>query len=212
MAVLPGAWAVFKLMKIIRFFYLGFWLGLAMLCCGSSVTNGWAAGNDASLEKQFIEQFSDSFTYTERRGVTPVKLTGPDGQDFTVEQYQGKLVLYHFWATWCAPCIKELPELSALYDRMKDREDFAIVPVSLDYNPDRDKIAQFMKKNNVANLPLLTVSPDEGGWDQLTSFVLPTSFILGPDGAILYKLIGDGPWMSPATLDFLDHLLKTQKK
>ena len=204
--------AVLNIMKIIRLFCLGFGLFLAVLCDGSSVPNGWAAGNDPSLEKPFIKQFSDFYRYTERRAVTPLNFTGEDGKIRTLDDYKGKLVLYHFWATWCAPCLEELPQLSALHDRMKDRDDFAIVPISLDYNPDILKISEFMKKHKAESLPVLIVPPGEGGWDSLTGFALPTTFIVGPDGAILYKLIGDGKWMSPVSLDFLDYLLTNQTK
>lgn len=200
--------AVLIFMTIIRIFCVV----LGLFCCWISVSNGWAAGNDSSLEKQFIKQFSDFFRYTDRRAMTPVNFADIDGKTGTIEDYKGKLVLYHFWATWCAPCIEELPQLNALHERMKDRDDFVILPVSLDYNPDIPKIAQFMKKNGAENLPVLTVAPGDGGWDSLTGFALPTTFIVGPDGLVLYKLIGDGKWMSPVTLAFLDDLLKNQTK
>ncbi len=202
------AQAVLIFMKMIRILcmVLGlFWYGI-------SVPNGWAAGNDPSLEKQFIKQFSDFYSYTTPRAMTPVKFTDTDGKTQTIEDYKGKVVLYHFWATWCAPCIEELPQLNALYERMKGRDDFVIVPVSLDYNPDIQKITQFMKKNGAEALPLLTVAPGDGGWDSLTGFALPTTFVVGHDGLVLYKLIGDGKWMSPVTLAFLDNLLTNQTK
>lgn len=202
---------VLKIMKIIH--ALGLVLGLFWY--GVSVQNALASGNDPSLEKPFVTQFSSFYRYDDPRGMMPLHFVGTDGQSRTVADYKGKVVLLHFWATWCPPCIKELPRLNELQAAMKAKEGgegLVILPISLDYNANHEQILKFMKKNGAADLPSLIVPPGDGGWDSLTSFALPTTFVIGRDGAVLYKLIGDGHWTSPTSLAFLDNLLKNQKK
>src|SRR5262249_10127041 len=78
-----------------------------------------------------------------------VEVSGPtlDGKTFRLEQLRGKVVLVDFWATWCPPCVKALPELRALRDR-HGPEGFEIVGVSLDIH--REDLARFVRR---ADLP-----------------------------------------------------------
>ena len=79
----------------------------------------------------------------------PLELTGTTalGTEFDWKQYRGKVVLVDFWATWCAPCRREMPHVKALYEKYKEKG-FDIVAVSLDR--DLDALGQYLKENNIA--------------------------------------------------------------
>jgi len=195
----------FKVMNIIRVFCLV----TGLISCLISVANAMEVSNGQAPESGFSAQFSAFFPYTDRRGMVPLNFAGPDGIMQTLEDYKGKTVLLHFWATWCAPCVEELPKLQALQQERAGAH-FVILPVALDYNAPHTQVGAFMKKHNVENLPVLLVSKDDPAWDTLTGFSLPTSFLIGPDGRVLYKMVGDADWTSKDSLAFIDNLLTNQ--
>lgn len=107
-------------------------------------------------------------------------------QDKTVKlsDYKGKVVLLNFWATWCPPCIKEMPMFQKLYKRHKDKG-FVIVGVSMDKNK---KIAQkFIQKKGIT-YPILMGGPQLGAKYKVRG--LPTSFIIGRQGHLLRQFMG----------------------
>lgn len=198
-------------MKITRLSCGTICLVIALFVCGISVPKAPAAGNDQRRETAFAKQFSAFYPYTERRGMEPMNFVDEGGKTITLNDYKGRVVLLHFWATWCAPCIKELPTLQALQaQRAGDR--FAIVPVALDFNKTQAQVTKFMKKHGADGLPALMVPENDKAWDTLAGFPLPTSFLIGADGRVLYKMVGDADWVSPESLALIDHLLSNQQK
>jgi thiol-disulfide isomerase/thioredoxin len=77
-----------------------------------------------------------------------LEIAGPtlDGKEFDVKQYRGKVVLVDFWATWCPPCVAELPHIRQAYDRYHE-DGFEVVGVSLDVS--RAKLAEFVKEHGL---------------------------------------------------------------
>lgn len=184
---------------------------MALFLCGISVPKAPATGNDQQRETAFAKQFSAFYPFTERRGMEAMTLVDGNGKTTTLDDYRGRVVLLHFWATWCAPCIKELPTLQSL-QAQRGGEGFVIVPVALDFNKTHAQITKFMKKHGAEGLPALMVPENDKAWDALAGFPLPTSFLIGADGRVLYKMIGDANWDSPENLAFIDHLLTNQQK
>jgi thiol-disulfide isomerase/thioredoxin len=77
-----------------------------------------------------------------------IEIAGPtvQGPPFDLRQLRGKVVLVDFWATWCGPCVAELPHVREVYDRYHDKG-FEVVGVSLDTS--RDKLAEYIKEKQV---------------------------------------------------------------
>src|SRR5207245_2177633 len=73
-----------------------------------------------------------------------------DDKPLTLADYKGKIVLLNFWATWCGPCVKEMPSLDRLQAEM-GKDKFVVLPLSLD-GPSRAKVAPFYKDENLVNL------------------------------------------------------------
>jgi peroxiredoxin len=121
---------------------------------------------------------------------------GPDftlrdlsGNDVSLEDFRGKVVLLEFWATWCPPCRAAVPELIALHKQMQGR-DFALIAVSMDEN--RDKVKDFVDEQGI---PYLVLIDDAGISSQYGVFSIPTSFIIDRNGKVISKHAGYGEGM-----------------
>ena len=113
-----------------------------------------------------------------------------DGERYTLSKLRGKVVLVNFWATWCPPCRREIPVLSRLHTRYKDR-DFMVLGISLDeISPDQ---IQKFARNYKISYPVLHGSRSELG--KITKSyggiqAVPTSFLVDKQGKIRARYIG----------------------
>jgi len=177
-----------------------------------SVTEADAAGNAEDLQIKFSSQFSQFFDLSqERRGMMPFQMIDAQDKVTTLDQYKGRFVVLHFWATWCPPCIKELPKLKA-FKTAREGKDLAVVMVSLDYAAPNAKIEEFMKKQKIDGLPSLRVPTTDPAWDQLSAFNLPGTFLIDKKGRVLYKMVGDTDWSAPESTNFINYLISNQTK
>lgn len=131
-----------------------------------------------------------------------------DGKDFELKSLKGKNVfLVHFWASWCAPCIDELPELIQMTKSLVDsKSEVKIVLVSLDTSwKDANKILKDLKLNpNTISL----LDPKTKVSDLYGSYQFPETFLVDKDFKIRMKWIGPQKWNSPEFLGSLDALAK----
>ncbi|HET9529487.1 MAG TPA: TlpA disulfide reductase family protein, partial [Blastocatellia bacterium] len=130
-----------------------------------------------------------------------------DGRSMKLSDFRGKVVMLDFWATWCGPCIKDLPDLKRLYSAF-DRSQFEIIGISLDGKPTRtprDRVVDFIKKNEVT----WPNAFDDGGWGNAVAKLyrvtgIPHQLLLDRDGII--RLITAG---ADASGSKLEHIQKT---
>ncbi|WP_372602616.1 TlpA disulfide reductase family protein [Actibacterium sp.] len=120
-------------------------------------------------------------------------LLGMDDAPHSLAEFQGRYVLLNFWATWCAPCRKEMPGLAALQTDQGD-EDFQVVTVAVGRNP-VPMIQKFMAEIGVENLTLLR-DPKQQFARDMAVLGLPISVILDRDGQEIGRLHGDAEWDS----------------
>jgi thiol-disulfide isomerase/thioredoxin len=113
-----------------------------------------------------------------------------DGKPLSVANDKGKIVLIDFWATWCGPCVRELPNVLKVYAKDHDKG-FDIIGVSLD--SDKAKLTSFIKEKNMTWPQYF----DGKGWENKVSTKyginsIPATYLLGKDGKIIGKdLRGD---------------------
>ncbi|MEN8839679.1 MAG: TlpA disulfide reductase family protein [Octadecabacter sp.] len=133
-----------------------------------------------------------------------VVFTHEDGSDLTLAAFQGQYVVLNFWATWCAPCRKEMPHLSELQDEFGG-EDFQVVTVATGLNQ-RPAMERFLEEIGVDNLPLHTDVNSALARD-MGVVGLPVTLIMDPNGQEVARLIGDADWASESAKAILRGLL-----
>jgi thiol-disulfide isomerase/thioredoxin len=114
-----------------------------------------------------------------------------DGTEADMKVYRGKTLLVNFWATWCAPCIEELPALGKLQESLGG-DQFAVVTIALD-EPDAAKVAPFLAQHGAGNLPAL-IDGKRTVDKVMRVSALPTSILVDRDGMIRASLTGDADW------------------
>lgn len=110
-----------------------------------------------------------------------------EGEYVALADYEGKVVLLNVWATWCAPCRKELPELVALHQR-HGADGFTVLGVSVDRPGARGRL-QAMVRQFGLTYPIVH-DPDGSGLAAFTIHGYPTSFLIGKDGTVLWRRDG----------------------
>lgn len=132
-----------------------------------------------------------------------VAFTAPDGSPVRLSDLQGKPVVLNFWATWCAPCRKEMPSLSRLAEQLGD--DAQVVTVAS--GPGNDEaIDRFLAEIGVTNLPKYR-DKDQSLTRAMGVLGLPVTVLISSDGFEVARLIGDAEWDDPqvaAVLQLID--------
>jgi thiol-disulfide isomerase/thioredoxin len=128
----------------------------------------------------------------------PVEVSGetftdPDGGEFRLSDFGGKHVVVNFWATWCAPCRKEMPMLSEL-QREFGGETFEVLTIATGRNS-VPGIRKFFEEVRVGNLPLY-LDPKSALGRDMGVLGLPITVILDPEGREIARMRGDAEWNS----------------
>ena len=141
------------------------------------------------------------------RGSRPAQ-TGLAAPDFAVSDgltsvhlanYRGKVVLLNFWATWCPPCIEEMPSLLQLH-----HEDPNLVIVAVSIDEDQDAYMQFLRNRHV---DLITVrDPKQSAANLFHTDMWPETYVIDRNGVIRRKFIGAQDWTSPEIIHYLNSL------
>ena len=134
-----------------------------------------------------------------------VAFVAEDGREMTLAAYAGQHVVLNFWATWCAPCRKEMPMLSALQDELGG-DDLQIVTVATGRNA-RPAMEMFFAEIGVDNLPLHT-DPRQSLARSFGVLGLPVTLILDPEGREIARLQGDADWSSDSARAILSALIE----
>ncbi len=116
-----------------------------------------------------------------------------DGGVGTLEDYRGKYVLINFWATWCAPCRKEMPQIAELQQEFGG-DKFQVLTLATGRNNPAG-IKKFFEENGIENLPRHQ-DPNQSAAREFGVIALPITVILNPEGQEIARLIGDAEWNS----------------
>ena len=131
----------------------------------------------------------------------PIELFTPDGAPFTLASLRGKVVLVNFWATWCEPCVTEMPSLQRLRDQLAPR--FEVLGVNYQEGPAR--IKAFVDRSGVS-FPIVrdTDGAIAKSWG---ARIFPASYVVDRAGNVRHVLIGGADWTSSELVTTIRKLL-----
>jgi peroxiredoxin len=126
-----------------------------------------------------------------------------DDQPVTLEDYRGKVVLLHFWATWCGPCKEEMPHMEALWKKYRDKG-LVVVGITVQEEPN-GQIRAFSKEHDLS-FPILLDS--EGKISEMYDLsAMPSSYIVSADGKLAGRVKGPEDWNKPYVQQMIEDLL-----
>ena len=132
-----------------------------------------------------------------------ISLTDSDGHTLELSDLRGKLVIVNLWATWCEPCLREMPSLERLQSRLGER--IAVLAVSEDRGGNKS-VEPFIAKLGLKSVKIYIDPKSEVG-HAFGARGLPTSFLIDREGKVLGRVEGGAEWDSPKILSVLEPLL-----
>ncbi|MEX2397539.1 MAG: TlpA disulfide reductase family protein, partial [Balneolales bacterium] len=121
-----------------------------------------------------------------------------EGDHISLDDFEGKVTFVNVWASWCPPCIAEMPTIETLYSEVLDNENIQFVMLSVDQ--ERENARNFMTARNYTMPYQFPNSPLPGAF---TRSVLPTTYVVSKEGQIVYEKKGIADYSSPAFKDWL---------
>jgi peroxiredoxin len=131
-----------------------------------------------------------------------LELADTEGKLHRLSDYRGSAVLVNFWATWCAPCLEEMPSIEALRTALQGKP-FVVLAVNVGESA---RVAREFAGTMTLGFPLL-LDRDTRTAKAWGARVLPASFVVGPDGRIRYGYLGALDWASPEVRTTIERLV-----
>lgn len=143
------------------------------------------------------------------RGAKPAMVGSPapeftladSGRKVSLADFRGKTVVLNFWATWCPPCIEEMPSLVAMQRQLQDK----VVVLAVSVDKDRAAYERFVRQYDLAALETV-LDPNEESRKLYSTTGLPETFVIDRNGVIRRKFVGPLDWTEKEILDYLAKL------
>ena len=139
-----------------------------------------------------------------RRADYNMPLLTVEGEQIYLSEFEGKTIFMNLWATWCPPCIAEMPNIQRLFDDIKDNNDIVFVMASLDQDP--QKAWDFVNRKEFT-FPVYSVIAKPRVYD---SSVVPTTYVISPQGNIVMEHQGMAKYDTDEFKDFLNSVSNPQ--
>ena len=146
----------------------------------------------------------EPYSATTNQGFT---LPDVKGETRSLADFRGKVVLVNFWASWCMPCVEEMPELTQLKQHLA-AQPFEIL--ALNVGEHENRVKHFTKRMNL-NLPVL-LDASSKVFNAWKVEILPTSFLIDAYGRVRYRARGNPGWDNEQTLSVIQNLIKETGK
>lgn len=132
-------------------------------------------------------------------GLATIQLEDLNGDVINMQQYKGKVLFVNFWATWCKPCVAEMPSIAAVINKMKDQE----IEFLFASDEDIDQIADFKSSHDYTFNYVQARNTT-----QLNITALPTTYIFDKNGELVFNEMGARNWNDKENIDLLLNLGK----
>lgn len=159
----------------------------------------WAGGltSQHSLVPPMTGEMAVFDPFPAGRTAPEVLFTTAQGAEVTLADFSGDVLVVNFWATWCAPCVAEMPSLNRLQEALGD-QGVQVMPISIDRGG-MNAVVPFYNRLGLTALPIY-LDPFGRVPGAFEAIGLPTTVIIGRDGRWLGTLAGDAHWDSPEAL------------
>lgn len=178
---------------------------LAGLAAASGLA-GWLSSPESSERPPLAGVFADNFTFLDEPVPAPqAALLNEAGEELTLAEFEGEVVLLNFWATWCAPCVREMPSLDRLQAAL-GAEGLAVVAVS----EDRGGLAAvepFFAEQGLEHLAIY-LDPKGTFMREFAVRGLPTTLLIDRQGRLIGALEGPAEWDGPGAENLIRFYLE----
>lgn len=140
----------------------------------------------------------------QRHPAPPVQGKGLDQKIYDLAAYRGKLVLLHFWASFCLPCREELPQLQGLWQQKK-ANGLVVVSVALDRGS-LEPVQAIVDELKIS-FPVITENT-RALREKYEIYAMPTTYVIGRDGRIIGRVVGARDWQTGSVQKFMNDVLK----
>jgi thiol-disulfide isomerase/thioredoxin len=167
------------------------------------------AGNRAAAQTDDsgLPDAADGFTPMEPVAAPPLQFTDAKGKNLSLANYAGHVLVVNLWATWCGPCVAEIPSFAALAGQIQPFGGL-VLPISIDANG-AQAVRPFYDLHRIAGLPVL-LDPDGDNLDVLNTDGVPITIIINPAGRLVARVDGAANWNTPRVQAFLRSLAQAQ--
>jgi peroxiredoxin len=176
---------------------LGIGAGIALLIAGGLFLLSYLNSEQKPAKSRHLQD-APSFS-----------LKDSEGKSWTREALAGKVVLIHFWAAWCAPCLDEIPKWSVFASTFEGNPDVKFVAISLD--PSWREANAVLAKTPLPATVLSLLDPEQKTSEAFGSFQFPETYLMSRDGKILMKWVGPQNWENPLFRSSLELALQAGK-
>ncbi len=186
-----------------RFFFVGLLVGLA-IACGAVLAFPFSASRVLSYAFRLhgweraglpVPRFPEGPPV----GILNQRLQRLDGSEASLSEFQHKILFVNYWATWCGPCVEEMPSIESLAERFRDA-DVAFLLIS---EEPADTVREFVEEHGVA-VPVYTTSESDGS---LSVGSIPATFIFDETRQVVFQRVGAAQWDDESSISFLQNLL-----
>lgn len=169
------------------------------------------SANETKFAKLNNQKFGDMKKMTIANNTSSAPKTiffDTGGKELTLNDFKGRLTLVNFWATWCAPCRKEMPSLEVLSNQIGG-DTFQVVTIAT-MRSSEEAVEKFFNDNNIIGLPKFR---DPKGYLARASGVaaLPLTILLDRNGNEISRLIGDADWAQDETIEFIKKAIEIDR-
>jgi thiol-disulfide isomerase/thioredoxin len=168
---------------------------------GNTPNNDIPQGFNAGTMKRFV--FSNT-----RSPATNASFKDANGNAMNFSDFNGKVILVNLWATWCAPCIKEMPDLNEL-QKSFESDEFEVILISQNSDGIESSLA-FLRNNNISHLTTY-IDSNRSVARTFKANALPTSILINAEGYEVGRLVGPAEWNSKGAQNLINHFLLKSK-